>query len=350
METFGDSHNLGKRVRLNGNVLVKPRSTYFEKLFLNKSSELRNFFRNSNTSLEELDTYYPDLKFTEVNSGICFAETKITKLEESIPSEISKFLCRSIGKNIALMQWFGISDLHCQNMMFFQKNNMTSVCPIDIEVIFSDIFYPSQSYLIGKKNGVAGFKKIEEINYDNPLENFIEIFKSYTETIESLNFLKPKIESLLQEILPKDAVVRAIFRDTQMYINKSNIEKYEESERVQLKRGDVPFYYKSIWEDKYYFISENEGIKSVPFQELNELKKNTKGLPQDFLKYFERKNIVDRLKTTLTIAEIYSYFKPSNTYGKHKCNNIEIDFDSNSISIKGIKIKCKVTKDYLSAS
>ncbi|MGK5082406.1 hypothetical protein WDW37_03795 [Bdellovibrionota bacterium FG-1] len=155
---LGDPHNFGRRVReLDDGTLEKPRTIGWEWLFLSKESPLRIFLsdvfsRNSTGCPFDL---FEDVEFFSSDPGL--AQGRVERIHwDPGRFELSSLVCQQVGSVIALISWFGIGDIHAQNMALGTSKSGGPICmPLDIECIFDDYQLPSQTFLLHPKHNAT---------------------------------------------------------------------------------------------------------------------------------------------------------------------------------------------------
>lgn len=285
MKKMGDEHNFGRFVYfdIDQSIVVKPKNLNFERLFLCENSQLRALFEKS---VNNPFKYFPLLKY--------YKEGTVEYLElDQEDFELTTSVKESIGFLTAVAIFFGLDDLHYENIFFGNYKKNWSLFPIDVECIGANITLPTQTHLFKskviplKKTGLFKlFKKVKDIRGSD----LIEIANSYCTAIQALNEKINKINQILIDY--KDAPVRVILRSTDIYKsfldrNCSLIAPIKE-EMEQLNRGDIPYFFwsfsskdisyytncKLTQKSKILHNSEDkiniQPLKSLPFSKLSD--------------------------------------------------------------------------------
>lgn len=254
---LGEKHNLGKAVqdRLDG-FIEKPRSMYLEKLFLDKNSSFRkkiSNFAKQDFVLNPMSAF-ADLEFKNSTDGV--VEKLILNKIEFIDDEYAQM----IGGVLATAAWFGLTDLHFQNIMCGFKDKFIFT-PIDIECAFEDLELLSQTQLVVSQNSTKsqiGCADLLEypVNVVALCSGFVDALKFYSKHhLEIDNFLMNDTKILAEPL-------RVILKPTHEYVaalNRGNDpSQFYKEEQVQLKRGDVPYFFSFLNQDHLYYI-ENDG-------------------------------------------------------------------------------------------
>lgn len=250
----GDVHNFGRRVTpLTSQWIKKPRPVLWEQLFLSAASPLRASLSEVFAQEKSIDPFkvIPDLKFFTLqvpNSGF------VEKVRVEEIGRFDKFRegeLEVIGAFIAIICWFGISDLHDENVIIGrdQLGNLI-IAPIDIECIFQDFKTPSQSGLLPglrsdiiKYGLIPFFKDIEHIR----ASDIGKLIFSYYKSICILEKNKTIIfDKLLKIPHISETPIRVIFRPTRFYVEKVKERDFRNifaSETIQLDRRDIPYFF-----------------------------------------------------------------------------------------------------------
>ncbi len=272
MNNLGDVHNFGEFVYAENKKVFKPRTLFWEHLFLNSKSELRKMINQlcDENGLASPFNIAPDLEFELLNFSNGWVErlrlsqnTKQLTINES----------QSVAAVVGLCFWFGIGDLHFENVFIGRNENDTLICfPIDIEVIFEKLTHVNQTLLF--PSNIISERKCGLSNILNNLSGLNEdskfiFIKTFLEFISMLN---ENAESILSKIieLNKDGnnYLRIILRDTKTYIEilEGSLKCADliPEELVQIARGEVPFFVRLLDSDQiYYFKNKNKDLEPV---------------------------------------------------------------------------------------
>ncbi|OGQ22118.1 MAG: hypothetical protein A3C46_09735 [Deltaproteobacteria bacterium RIFCSPHIGHO2_02_FULL_44_16] len=155
---LGDSHNGGKRVLLSSDGRIyKPRCIFWEWLFLGVDSPFRHALKEFcfYSEYSENNFLLPNLLFSIVNEIPQYGYVERLEYQKANKYTLAEF--EAIGATVALLGWFGLSDLHKENVALGRDvNGKLIFCPIDIEILFHDFSLISQTCLfptsVDKKN------------------------------------------------------------------------------------------------------------------------------------------------------------------------------------------------------
>lgn len=275
MTILGDPHNFGRRVsQISSRILLKPRNLFWEWQFLSSASALRQIIQKVETEESNgthIFTTFPSLSFQLKDAlGIEGGEVEMLVLD-SLTSGVSLQTTdlENVGRSLALISWFGITDLHSQNMMMGYQKGRLIFCPVDIECVLEDYYLLSQAHLLPSENvtndeaGMRGFwKRLSECN--GVEYGAAALCHGYVSTLEFLLRYESRIFSDLAShfdlsIIPS----RVIVRPTRLYSDylkegaKSKM-AWMPSEKIQLERGDIPYFFRKLGSSKLLeFKTEN---------------------------------------------------------------------------------------------
>ncbi len=263
-EFRGDPHNFGKEVHLfDENNLFKPRPILWEWLFLCRDSPLRLLFNE--IKLDHFDVFecFPNLNF-ENSNDFQFGLVERLRLNKIISPP--KTLAATVGNFVALMAWFGIGDLHRQNIGIGlnPETNALILCPLDIESIFEDFYLMSETALVtpqGNDKRKAGLFNLLELFQDSePAEFIFDLLDSFVVTMKHLDSNEDKILKVFFDLKQLSYTpIRVIPRSTQDYRDclDNNMPLSEpdifHSEKVQIERKDIPYFFRYIANSQIFY-------------------------------------------------------------------------------------------------
>lgn len=265
---LGDPHNGGKRVFAVGDLVFKPRTTFWEWLILSRESRFRS----------DLDQIYrergivspfqniPTLNFSRLN-GTDVVQRLVFDRRPKLDDLKSDHL-RSIGSMIALMFWLGVTDLHRENMAIGIFDGKFIFCPLDIECIFNDLITLNQTHLLGSaklRDEDSGLFVVRELLAKSSPFFRYQVLQGFIDSIDVLNRL-----SLAKMLAATDSnfdltPIRVIVRNTRDYHNWMNTDEkvcFSPEEREQLSRGDIPYFYRVVGKTGIYFSRDNVEVEA----------------------------------------------------------------------------------------
>lgn len=276
---IGDPHNGGKRVTLlSENQIYKPRSMLWEWLLLSEGSPLRvqmnKIAREENLS-NPFDSF-PELQFSSSDFNQNGKVNKVADLRNELI--ISKNSLLKFGEAIGVCCWLGISDLHCDNILFsLGREKIPLITPVDIEPIFNEVTLPSQTSLLPKKNTPldrAGLYPLLINSYSFNEFDALNLISGFLSSIEFLDKYSQQFLISIRDYADVNSLTRVVLRATRDYVSflnqSSPVIKWAEfspelleEEKLQLANGDVPVFYRKIGDTALLYQSESKGYKEV---------------------------------------------------------------------------------------
>ncbi len=245
--------------------VIKPRPLCWEALFLSPvphpfKRALAEAFRKGGcpSPMEVL----PSLNFTGAELLVPFtAERSVDFLSLSplAPGELSLHEVELIGSVVGLCVWFGIADLHHENMALGRDGTGNlRFGPLDIECVLEDLDLPSQSNLVPGKSmrnphqaGLGALKRA--LGGEPRLEISAALLGGYLGALEALRAEEGDLAVALWEAPGfSDWPIRIILRPTNQYADvlenrfdpAALVPGLLEAERTQLAAKDYPCFYR----------------------------------------------------------------------------------------------------------
>jgi hypothetical protein len=263
---LGDAHNFGRRVRLRGRFVSKPRPVLWEWLLLDAKSPLRRLLSRA-ASEDGLGPqafeFLPSLAFERrgLRAGGAVERVKLAPLGRMSASAKTE-LARSAGRLVALASWLGIVDLHWENLVLGSDGRGRLVfSPLDIEMILEDLTLPSETKLLpdadpeyaAMNRHAAGLRRVlPYLGKPLPAEHLLELAGAYRKTLEVLDARGPAIADVFAE-LPRfrETPIRVCLRGTAEYVRAEAVAPWPpllRAENEQLARGDIPYFFRRYGE------------------------------------------------------------------------------------------------------
>jgi hypothetical protein len=252
---LADKHNFGQQVekvqRASDTWYRKPRSVYWEWLFFGKDSPLKHLFnevgKNGNRPLSD---YFFNLEVEMESNWSGFSKEVPTEKQIPTPEHFYSF-----GALIAYCYIFGIRDLHKQNLVITR----THLQPVDAEVVWTSLTLPHETLLLPFKTvgyEFAGIGALVNSKEELTKEQVERIVLGYWDLFELISRQKNEIDKILASLDFSEIPVRVIIRNTSEYrdLLKTPPENTMPSEVEQLKRGDIPFYFKFVADENLYWL------------------------------------------------------------------------------------------------
>jgi hypothetical protein len=242
-----DLHNFGQSVQKIGrgseNFYQKPRPIYWEWLFFGRNSPLSIFFEHSRVEGISPQQVIFNLA-TEISASYCGSSAEIVGKPDAKSLSSHSY---SLGVLLAYCYVFGIRDLHRHNLV----KTETHLQVVDAEVVLSKLILPHETLLLPFKEvgaGLCGAHTILDLTDRISSETVALIFNGYMDVFDCVIGQLDPIKSAFETRSEITTIpIRHILRDTFHYRawNKSEpVIPFFESEISQLKRGDIPYYFK----------------------------------------------------------------------------------------------------------
>lgn len=253
---LADKHNFGQQVekvqRGSDIWYRKPRSVYWEWFFFGKTSPLKNLFDEVGShGAKTLSEYFFNLDI-EIESTWCGYAREYPSEEVSISNE--HFY--AYGALIAYCYIFGIRDLHKQNLI----KTKTHFQVVDVEVVFTSLILPNETLLLPFKSigyEFAGIGALVNSQVELTKENKKQLILGYWDLFDLVIRKKQEIEEVLAKQDFSKIPSRMIIRNTSEYRNflENLPDNALSSEIEQMRRGDIPYYFKFIGNKNLYWLS-----------------------------------------------------------------------------------------------
>ncbi len=260
---LADKHNFGQQVekvqRGSDIWYRKPRTVYWEWLFFGKASPLKSLFdekaENGNRPLAE---YFFNLDIEVESTWSGYAKEVATENQTPTLEHFYAF-----GALIAYCHIFGIRDLHKQNLIMTK----THLQAVDAEVVFTALTLPHETLLLPFKNvgyEFAGIGALVNSKEELTQVQVQQILLGYWDLFSLVSKSKVETDGALAALDFLNMPMRVIIRNTSEYRNllESPPDNILLSEVEQMKRGDVPFYFKFAANKKLYWLKEKEVVQT----------------------------------------------------------------------------------------
>lgn len=278
---LGDRHNFGKMVRRDTiGWISKPRTIFWEWIFLSDKSPLRRHLEESLSEAGIGGGPFATLSFIMKN---CPQEGGF--VEEHRETPVGELDCRdsvAIGKAIGIAMYFGITDLHLENVHFSRTDTLDLlVTPIDIESVFNVLELPSQTHLtpeLSSKFADFGLRPLLSggQSYRIPIAPMIW---GFIHCVEALNRVAQKTAKILGDEISRigqSPRIRQIPRPSQFYFDRLSDSAptmdagppLQPSEIGQLARGDIPYYFKKHDDPTLYWEASADSEPSALQEEV----------------------------------------------------------------------------------
>jgi hypothetical protein len=255
---LGDAHNFGRRVRRDGERIVKPRPLLWEWLLLGAKSPLRRALARIGDEQVRFD-FLPDLRFWSPRSptGGAVACVALAPLRARSAGERLE-LARTTGRAMALYAWLGLADLHWENLAVgVGANGRPIFAPLDVEMILADLALPTETKLLPDADPevaeicrhASGIRRVLPwLGKPVPAERIVAMAAAYRATLERLDAHAAEIAAVFTA-LPDLAgtPIRVLLRGTDEYVRAASEPPWPpllDAEAEQLARGDIPWFFR----------------------------------------------------------------------------------------------------------
>jgi len=266
-KTLGDTHNFGRKVVFGEyqgiQAVFKPRTTYWEAFFFSEKGILQCF---ETTNLWK--DIQPLLQIEELGKNDGFEVVRrLFPIENNLINDQASNLWRQYACLSAVCCLFGITDILSENLIVTEKG----LCAIDIESVFhitNNAF--DTGVLVGRNSlpfmcGLAAMPRVS--NWKDVLLTFEKFFLTATEKQKCLNdYIQDHFEEMKQQ------AIRTLIRNTFHYAtgkddlslidpDQTKLDLLPE-EKIQLKRGDIPYFFKKIGTEGLYCYTTKD-LKNI---------------------------------------------------------------------------------------
>ncbi|MEP7052380.1 MAG: hypothetical protein ABJB12_18580 [Pseudomonadota bacterium] len=283
---LGDSHNFGRRVAHRAGRIVKPRTLFWEWLLLAAESPLRRLLDElaEREGLgRELFGFIPSLEFFE-RRGHAGGEVESVRLEPlpMLDAQGKRELTIIVGRSLALWSWFGVADLHWENLVLGRDaRGRTVFGPLDVEMILADFARPTETKLLPDADPeyaaicrhAAGVRRVlPYLGKPIAAPELVEMVSAYRSTLLLLDRNAAALAAVLDSLPElREAPIRVCLRGTAEYVAGDRAKLWPpllEAEAEQLERGDVPYFFRLYGRPGiHYYGDEALGLlKQLPLR------------------------------------------------------------------------------------
>ena len=262
-----DKHNFGKSVAAEQVATDlfyrKPRTLFWEHLLFGETSPIRSIFSDFTIEAKEGRLQFTDLIFNLQFPNMSDLSHGLSKaiLRSNIQSQSKT----AFGALLGYCYAFGLQDMHFDNVI--PEKDFLQV--IDNESVFTLMTLPHETLLLPFKT--TGFNKAACVHvFDQwPLKSESDAFSVLSGFIQVLEHLISQRSALLATLVQFESEmakhpIRVIVRDTKEYRDflEDGIEPEKplfEFERVQLRRRDVPYFFKFMGGRDLFAYNDRSG-------------------------------------------------------------------------------------------
>ncbi|HEY3499377.1 MAG TPA: hypothetical protein VGK73_32030 [Polyangiaceae bacterium] len=345
---LGDSHNFGRRVAVHGERVHKPRTLFWEWLVLGADSPLRR-------RLDEIAAadgpdpdafgFLPRLGFRspKAERGGDVERIELEPLRVRSPAR-RRELAQAVGRSLAFFGWFGVSDLHWENMVIGAGPDGRAVfAPLDIELVLADYSSPVETRLLPAADPdyaavyrhSAGVRRaLPYLGKPVAATELVALVAAYHELLACLERHSRTIaEVLAGERATGSAPIRVCLRGTADYVLGKPEALWPpllDAELEQLARGDIPYFFRLFGRPGiHYYRNRSLGAwNSLPrtgdVPKLEPLLSLARGL---------RSPSRDRLREQ-GLFVLLSAFDHPGLSGTHAAGELEVRFGLRTLSVR----------------
>jgi hypothetical protein len=274
--SLGDSHNFGRRVALLGTRVAKPRTVFWEWLVLSRESPLRQRLAEAAAGDglgRDFFGFLPSLRFyrwRDRPSGE--VERAVLKPLGRVSSEGKQELARVVGCSLAFWSWFGVADLHWENLILGRDERGRIIFgPLDVEMMLADLGLPTETKLLPDADPeyalvcrhAAGVRRVlPYLGKPIAAALLLAMVGAYRQTLAFLERHAAALaETLAQLPQLRTAPLRVLLRGTDEYVQA----RFEpvwppllEAEQEQLARGDIPYFFRLYGKRGIYYYADEK--------------------------------------------------------------------------------------------
>ena len=340
---------------------MKPRTVVWERLFLDAESPLRVVLDPAGRG--GIFSFLPDLKFfppsgrSELGGEVM--RVNLEPLGDLAP-EGAEELARLVGRSLALWSWFGVSDLHWENLALGRATDGRIVfTPLDVESLFDDFSLPTHTKLLPDADPevaevcrhACGVRRVLPF-LGKPIDaqNLVGMTGEYLETLALLDQHGDKIGEVVSAVPHLDEVpIRVCLRGTDVYMGVLSESASPqtvwppllEAEEEQLARGDVPYFFRLYGRPglHYYGDASLQTTKTLPTEgdvpQLDPLLSLSGGL---------RSPSRDSLRVEGLFTVLGAFDAPS-IRGSYRDGDLRVDFGDEFLTVETVDEELEVARD-----
>lgn len=258
----GDSHNFGRHVTLGRARVHKPRTLFWEWLMLGAGSPLRALLRrlaHEDGPGEDAFDFLPELRFTSPAARGGGSVERLVLAPLPRPSRARRReLAVVVGRALATWSWFGVSDLHWENLALgVGRRGRLIFTPLDVEIVFDDYALPTATKLLPEADPeysavnrhACGVRRVLPL-LGKPVDvgDLVAMVDAYREALLFLDRHASRIAELCAGVPGLgEAPIRVLLRGTGDYVRARSEPVWPpllDAEAEQLARGDIPYFFR----------------------------------------------------------------------------------------------------------
>lgn len=339
---LGDSHNFGRRVFERDGFLVKPRTVYWEWLFLCPESPLRKLLDSHDP---RAFSFLPRLTFKSPGSQEAgeVQRIQLAALPEG-NAKCRQELAEIVGRSLALWAWFGVADLHWENMALgVDAEGRIVFTPLDIEMVLADLSLPTETKLLPDADPevadvcrhAAGVRRaLPYLGKPVDVADLLAMASAYGRMLVVLDRHARQIADVFgQSLALREMPIRVCLRGTDEYVQEAFESLWPpllDEEKEQLDRGDIPYFFRLYDQPGIHYFGNPTlaDIKTLPMEgdvpQLDPLLQVSRGFRSK-----SRKTLREEGLLTVLGAFDHKSFK-----GTHAHEGLEVTFQKKTLMVK----------------
>lgn len=346
---LGDSHNFGRRVTKHEDRIVKPRTVFWEWLFLALESPLRQYLcmavERAGLSSQTF-AFLPDLRFTNprAREGGEVAALRLDPLPAVLSADEKRDLAGIVGKSLAFWSYFGVADLHWENIALGRDaRGQIILTPLDIEMVFADLALPTETKWLPDADPeyadvcrhAAGVRRVlPYLGKPVDVDDLLVIASHYMRMLDFLVRRGGEIAEVLAKIPELNEIpIRVCLRGTDEYVQEDDESLWPpllDEEMEQLDRGDIPYFFRLYGKRGIHYFGNEEltEVETLPMEgdvpQLDPELEITRGFRSK-----SRRTLQDEGLLTVLGAFDHKSFK-----GTHAHDGLEVTFQKKTLILR----------------
>ncbi len=344
----GDSHNFGRHVTIGETLVHKPRTLLWEWLMLGEGSPLRAHLRGlvaDDPAEHGAFELLPELRFSSptAREGGTVERLVLSPLPQLSVGQ-RRELAIVVGRAVAMWSWFGLSDLHWENLALgLDANGRMVFAPLDVEIVFDDLALPTATKLLPEADPeyaamnrhACGVRRVLPF-LGKPVDvaDLVAMADAYRRMLVLLDRHAASIAEVLTNVAGlREAPIRVLLRGTGDYVQARSRKVWPPllaEEAKQLARGDIPYFFRLYGRAGiHYFVEPTlERVERLPMKgdvpQLEPLLRLSQGL---------RSPSRTSLREEGLFALLGAFDDPSFS-GTHAHGDLEVTFTSRRITLR----------------
>lgn len=258
----GDSHNFGRHVTIGRTRVHKPRTLFWEWLMLGAGSPLRALLRRlarEDGLGEDAFDFLPELRFSSptASGGGSVERLALAPLPRASRGG-RRALAIVVGRALATWSWFGVSDLHWENLALgVGRRGRVVFTPMDVEIVLDDYALPTATKLLPEadpeyaavnRHACGARRALPFLGKPVDVGDLVAMVDAYRSALLFFERHGPAIGELLASVPGlADAPIRVLLRGTGDYVRARAEPVWPpllDAEAEQLARGDIPYFFR----------------------------------------------------------------------------------------------------------